>query len=32
VGEIRIALDAAALRKVALSRIEELTRNGADNA
>jgi len=28
VGETRIALDAAALRKAALDRIEELTRNG----
>ena len=31
-GETRIALDAAALRKAALNRIEELTGTGADDA
>ena len=31
-GETRIAVEAAALRKAALNRIEELTRSGADNA
>ena len=31
VGETRIAFDAAALRKTALNRIEELTRTGVDN-
>jgi hypothetical protein len=32
VGETRIALDAAALRKAALNRIEELTRTGVKSA
>jgi hypothetical protein len=32
VGETRIACEAAALRKVALDRIEELTRAGRDDA
>ena len=31
-GETRIAVDAAALRKAALNRIEELTATGADDS